>query len=86
MHLQDVAGQIDFVLAFAVLHEVENLPALLDELARAMRPRSSCLIAEPTGHVKPEDFEKTLMAAMQAGFGISRGPRIRGCHTAVATR
>jgi len=82
----DLAGQIDFALAFAVVHEVPDEQRLFLEVQRALKPGASCLIAEPRGHVLADDFEKTVLSAAEAGLEQMGRPAITRCHTALVRK
>jgi ubiquinone/menaquinone biosynthesis C-methylase UbiE len=84
--LDDFAAQVDFAMAFAVIHEVPDAAALFRELIRLLRVGGRCLVAEPKGHVRRPAFEQTLAAAREAGFLVEPGPRIGQSHSAVMTR
>jgi SAM-dependent methyltransferase len=81
--LTDFAAKIDFVLAFAVAHELPDVSSFFAEVSQALRPDAQCLVAEPTGHVSTEAFEKTLAVAGQAGLTVVGRPHIRRCYTAL---
>ena len=68
MGLADVAGAVDFTLAFAVVHELPAAAPFFGEVARASKPGARLLVAEPTGHVTAPDYEAELQAARDAGF------------------
>ena len=74
--LGEYAGKIDFVLAFAVVHEVPDHPRLFRELAALLKPLGSLLVAEPKGHVSEDDFVRTVSVAEQQGFRVVGRPRI----------
>jgi 2-polyprenyl-3-methyl-5-hydroxy-6-metoxy-1,4-benzoquinol methylase len=74
--LQDLAEKIDFVLAFAVVHEVPDPPRFFAELAATIIPSGSVLLAEPKGHVSKEEFTITISMAQQHGFTIVEEPKI----------
>jgi SAM-dependent methyltransferase len=78
--LADLAGSVDFVLAFAVVHEVPSPGPFFAELSRALKPGGSILFAEPVGHVKPELWDAELEAASQAGLMVVERPDIRRSH------
>lgn len=78
MQLDNLKGSVDFVLAFAMVHEVPSAEAFFVEAAAALRSGSLLLLVEPTGHVTPERFEAELEAARKAGFGLSERPAVRG--------
>jgi ubiquinone/menaquinone biosynthesis C-methylase UbiE len=78
MALEPYEGAVDFVLAFAVVHEMPSARTFFAEAARAMKPGASLLLAEPAGHVSKDEFENELALAAEAGLvtvgrpGISR--------------
>ena len=51
MALDAYDNAVDFVLAFAVVHETPSAEGFFAEAARAMKPGASLLLAEPAGHV-----------------------------------
>lgn len=65
---QDLKEKIDFELLFAVAHEVEDQPALFDELFRMMKPGGLLLFAEPIGHVSDKEFYQSVSRAENSGF------------------
>jgi len=81
--IDDLAGQVDLVLAFAVLHELPDPGRFFAEVRRTLAPGGQVLVAEPSGHVSETDFEATLAAAVRAGFRREMGPAIRRSITAV---
>ncbi len=84
--MEDLEATVDFVLAFAVVHELPDRARFFAASARALKPGSRLLLAEPRGHVKPPAFTKTLKAAEAAGLHIVERPAIRGSHTALLER
>ena len=81
--VDDFKGQIDFVLAFAVVHEVPNAARLFAEIARVLKPKARCLVAEPKMHVSAQDFEQTIATAVQQGLRLVERPKIAGSHAAL---
>lgn len=79
----DLAGRVDFVLLFAVVHEVHDIPRLFGELVHAMKPAARCLVAEPKFHVSGRDFEQTIDTAREQGLRVVERPVIWGSRTAV---
>ena len=79
--IDDLAGTVDFVLAFAMVHEVPDAGRLFAEVAAALRPGGTLLLAEPTGHVGAERFVAERRAAERAGLLVDRNetrvPRVR---------
>lgn len=84
--LDDVAGRIDFALAFALIHEVPDKDRLLSEIYAAMKRDCKLMIAEPSGHVRINEFEETVRLAMAAGFKIVDRPQIRRSHVVLLQR
>jgi SAM-dependent methyltransferase len=76
--IDELAGTFDFVLAFAVVHELPDRAAFFAEAAHALKPTGRVLLAEPRGHVSEADFVATLTAAERAGFREEGRPAIRG--------
>jgi ubiquinone/menaquinone biosynthesis C-methylase UbiE len=74
--LADLAGQVDFVLAFYLVHEVREQAAFFTEIASALRPDGAVLVVEPPLHVSRAAFEKSLAIAERAGLRVARRPRI----------
>ena len=81
----DLAGKVDVVLLFAVVHEVPDTPRLFREIAQAMRPGARCLVAEPKLHVSERDFEQTIATANEQGLELAERPVIWGSRTGVFT-
>lgn len=82
----DLAGRVDFVFLFAVVHEIPDTLRLFGEIAQAMKPGARCLIAEPKFHVSTVDFDRTVAVAAQQGLPLVARPRIMGSHAAVLKR
>jgi len=83
LSIDDFDGQIDFALAFAVVHEIPDVPTFWGNVARALKPGTACLIAEPRGHVSAQAFAQTLDVARQHSLRNVAVPRIVWCHAAV---
>jgi cyclopropane fatty-acyl-phospholipid synthase-like methyltransferase len=83
MDLKDIAGQVDFTLAMAVVHEMPSARWFFSQAAEAMKPGASLLLAEPSGHVKPREFDAELEAAAQVGLAVDSRPAIRRSQAAL---
>lgn len=81
--VDDLAGEVDLVFAFAVIHELPDRDRFFAEVRRALRAGGAVLVAEPAGHVSQENFEATLRAAERAGLRRGPGPAIRRSTTAI---
>jgi ubiquinone/menaquinone biosynthesis C-methylase UbiE len=70
--VSDLAGRVDLVLAFAVVHELPDADRFFAEIRPTLAPGGRVLMAEPTGHVSSAEFDRTLAAA--ARVGLHAGP------------
>lgn len=68
--VSDLNNQLDFILLFAVVHEIPNKVSLFRDLFSMLKPGGKVLFVEPKGHVKQTDFEKSIQMAKNAGFGV----------------
>jgi ubiquinone/menaquinone biosynthesis C-methylase UbiE len=75
LEIADLAGTLDFALAFAMVHEVVDQERLLAEITAALRPGGRLLLCEPVGHVSQDDFAATVALARHAGFDVAGQPR-----------
>ena len=73
----DLAGKVDFALAFAVVHELPAVAPFFVEVAATVKPGGCLLFVEPAGHVKPAQFEEEVQAALRASFKPVEHPVIR---------
>ena len=83
MGISDLRGTVDFVLAFAVVHEMPSAGPFFAEASAACKPGARLLLVEPAGHVKDEEFEAELRDAAKAGFRVLERPHIRRSQTAL---
>ena len=83
MGLADLRGKVDFVLAFAVVHEFPDAGRFFAEVAAASKSGACVLVAEPKGHVKAAAFEAELEAAAKTGLVVVERPEIRRSITAL---
>lgn len=65
-----LSENLDFILLFAVVHEVPDKKQLFTDLYKMAKPGCKVLFAEPKGHVKPEDFGNSIRLAREAGFDV----------------
>jgi 2-polyprenyl-3-methyl-5-hydroxy-6-metoxy-1,4-benzoquinol methylase len=79
--LGEFKGQIDFVLASAVVHEVPDVDGFFYQIYEAMKSGSKFFVIEPKMHVPEKDFEKTISIARKNGFEIIDRPEIRSGRT-----
>jgi len=83
LRIGDLAGVVDFVLAFAVVHELPSADRFFRETAVVLRPGASLLLVEPAGHVSNARFAAELEAAHAAGLVDDDAPIVRGNHAAL---
>ena len=83
MNVHDLAGRVDFTLAFAVVHEMPNAERFFAEAAEVSKPGADLLLVEPAGHVKDAAFEEELQSAAQAGFTLTARPAMTRSHAAL---
>ncbi len=81
--LDDVAGKVDFTLAFAMVHEMPDSSRFFQQVAKASKPGAHLLLAEPSGHVSTERFERELQEAAEAGFKVVNRLRFRHSQSAL---
>ncbi len=84
--VDDLAGKVDFALAYAVVHEIPDTARFFKETAAALKLGGRLLLAEPSGHVKPADFDAELALAGQSGLKAAERPAIRRCHGALLVK
>ena len=82
----DLAGTVDFTLAFYLVHELPAVETFFAEVALASKLGAGLLFVEPAGHVKKPDFEANLHAAIHAGFELVERPAFRRSHAAFLRR
>ncbi|HUK66086.1 MAG TPA: methyltransferase domain-containing protein [Anaeromyxobacteraceae bacterium] len=81
--VEDLFGRVDRVLAFAVVHELPDAGRFFLQAAQALKSGGLLLMAEPSGHVSPQEFEATVAAAEAAGLTLMSRPFIRRSHAAL---
>ena len=84
--LQELQGKVDFALAMAVVHEMPSSRRFFAEIAEAMKPGATLLLAEPSGHVKIAAFEAELQDAAAAGLEVTDRPAIPRSQAALLTK
>ena len=74
--LEEFRGRMDFVLAFAVVHETPDSLLFLKDIAGVLKARGRLLLAEPKGHVSEAEFRVTVQQAADSGLRIAESPKI----------
>jgi len=83
MGVADLSGLVDFVWAFAVVHELPSADSFFREAQKVLKPEGRLLLAEPTGHVSNALFEAERAAAARAGLLTVEDPAIRRSRSAL---
>jgi ubiquinone/menaquinone biosynthesis C-methylase UbiE len=68
--------QVDFVLAFWMVHEVKDPQAFLAEIKDMLKPDGRFLMVEPKIHVSPAAFEQSVAIAGSVGLKPVAAPRV----------
>ena len=76
LEIDDLTGQVDFALAFYVVHHAEDVPGLMAQVRGALKPGGMFLIVEPRHHASVDECEDTKVRAQQAGFRFVDNPRL----------
>jgi SAM-dependent methyltransferase len=79
-------GQVDFVLAFGVVHELPSTERFFAEVSTLLKPGRKLLLAEPYFGVSEREFAATLQIADQNGFRVDSRPAIRWTRSAALVK
>jgi ubiquinone/menaquinone biosynthesis C-methylase UbiE len=71
-----VTENVDFVLAFYMIHEVSNQDELLKELKSILKPNGRIFIIEPKFHVSKKSFEAMIDRIKSIGFEVIDCPKV----------
>ena len=69
-------GQINFALAFYVVHEVPDARKLFEEISNLLAPGGKVLIVEPKFHVSADEFNKSVEIARSVGLSVLENRKI----------
>lgn len=72
-----INAKVDFVLVFAMLHEVPDQDRMLKEIYECLNQDGKLLLAEPPIHVSGKKFDKEVAIAEESGFRVASRPAIR---------
>ena len=81
-----VTENVDFVLAFYMIHEVANQELLFGELKSILKSDGKIYIIEPKLHVSKKSFELMINRIKNIGFEVIDGPKVFFSRTAVLTK
>ncbi len=72
----EMKGQVDFALAFWMVHEVPDQPAFFRAVKDLLKPDGRFLVAEPKIHTSEADLDRSLKIASQAGLTVCANPPV----------
>ena len=75
--IDDLTDRVDLALAFHIVHEVPDPRGFFAQLYPTIKPGGKLLLAEPAGHVSPEEYADTEAIALSAGFVSQGQPEFR---------
>jgi ubiquinone/menaquinone biosynthesis C-methylase UbiE len=71
-----LSENVDFVLAFYMVHEIPNQEDFFNEIKSILKPNGQVFIVEPPFHTSNTAFEETIAKAQDAGFVSIERPQI----------
>lgn len=71
-----LSENVDFVLAFYMVHEIRNQEDFFGEIALLLKLTGQVFIIEPPFHVSRRAFEETIRKARDAGFTPVERPKV----------
>lgn len=78
-----VDEEVDFVLAFWMVHELPDATRFFRVVRAVLRPGGTLLVAELKMHVTSGEFEKSIRAAEAEGLMVVERPRMCFSRTAL---
>ncbi len=70
-------AELDFAVAFFMLHEVPDERAFLDELYHLLKTNGLFFLTEPIIHVSRRKFEQVVQQAQSVGFTVLKKPVVK---------
>ncbi len=81
--IDDLKGAVDFVMLFAVVHEVQDRQGMFQQIWDCLKKGGMVLFSEPSGHESADGFNASLSMARSCGFATVEEPRIWRSRSAV---
>jgi ubiquinone/menaquinone biosynthesis C-methylase UbiE len=75
--ISDLIKKVDFVLAFAVVHEMPDAEKFFADSFASLKPGGKLLFSEPSDHITAQEFDRSLSLAKRVGFYLNGSPTIR---------
>lgn len=72
-----VQEELDFALAFFMVHEVPDARHLMEEIFALLKKGGQFFLTEPKIHVSSRDFQQLVREAQAVGFKIAERPSVR---------
>jgi ubiquinone/menaquinone biosynthesis C-methylase UbiE len=80
-----VTDNVDFILAFYMIHEVPDQNHLFKELKSILKPKGKIFIIEPKFHVSKKSFEEMIDRIGNIGFEVIDRPKVFFSRTVLLT-
>lgn len=71
-----ISVQVDFVLAFYMVHEITDQESFFREIKSVLKPGARVFIIEPPFHTSAKEFEESLQRAKRSGLEIIDRPKM----------
>lgn len=81
LNIDDLKEQIDFALAFHMVHETPDAFKLYEQVFLALKSGGKMFVAEPKGHIPTEEFDRSVALAQNVGFKVIGHPKVRSGHS-----
>jgi len=83
MGTADLKNRVDFVLAFAVVHEMPDQETFFKECFTVLKSGGRILFSEPSNHIGKAEFEGSILLARKVGFSVEGEPLIPSSTSAI---
>ena len=80
-----ITGNVDFIFAFYMIHEVRDQNNLFRELKSILKSGGKIYIIEPKLHVSKKSFEEMINRIKDMGFEITGRPKVFFSRTVLLT-
>ncbi len=74
---------MDFALTFWMVHETPDAGRFLSQVYALLKPGGKLLVVEPIIHVGQAAFERTIQAALAAGFRLLHPAQVKLSRAAI---
>ena len=71
-----LSAELDFIVAFYVVHEVSDQKKFFDEAKSLLKPGGLIFMSEPPIHVSKSSFNQSVIIAENTGFKIIDRPKV----------